>query len=120
MSIDYSAKGGVLAGDLRMRVAYQALSQGTAGPYGDAVQVWGTPLNLWAEVTSLEGRELLAAKEIHADVIAKIVVRYNAAITTLGRFVYQNQNYYPASVNADPLKRRMTCLCHLRPNENVV
>ena len=115
--IDYCAQGGVIAGDLRERLAYQTVSEGTPSQYGDSAQIWNTLSSLWAEVTILSGRELLAAKEIHAEAQLRVVIRYNAAVDSSGRF-YWNGNYvYPASIVPDPLQRKMTCICYMRPGE---
>jgi SPP1 family predicted phage head-tail adaptor len=117
--LNYSASGGVLAGDLRMRIGYDVLTEGTPTEYGDAPNVWSRALNVWGKVEELEGEELFRAKQIHAEVKAKVTVRYNASITSAGRFVWQNQYYYPIDVIPDPLKRRMACRCYIRPQESV-
>ena len=119
MPNDYSAKGGVLAGDLHHRVGYDVLAQGVPSPYGDSAQVWSRLASLWADVEFLEGDELLAAKQIHEQAKVRITIRYNAVVTAAGRFVYKGQNYYPASVLPDSLDRKMVCTCYVRPKENV-
>ena len=48
-----------------------------------------------------------------------MTIRYNALVTAAGRFVWDNQFCYPVSIVADCLKRRMECLCYLRPQESV-
>ena len=119
MAIDYSVSGGVEAGELRMRVGFQTLTEGQSSPYGDSAPDWGEPAYLWAKVELLEGSKLLRAKQIHPEVKAEITFRYNAAVTADGRFVYEGQNYYPVAVIPDPLKRKMVCPCELRPQEDV-
>lgn len=119
MTLDYRAEGGAMAGDLRMRVGYDVVTQGIPSSYGDSAQVWSRLASLWAEVVVLEGQELMRAKEVHAEARVRITIRYNPAVTTAGRFVYEGQNYYPVSVVADPLKRKMTCLCYVHLQENV-
>lgn len=119
MPNDYSAKGGVLAGDLHHRVGYDILAQGPASPYGDSAQVWSRLASLWADVDFLEGSELLEAKQIHEQAKVRITIRFNPAVTSDGRFVYKGQNYYPASVLPDSLNRKMVCTCYVRPSEKV-
>jgi SPP1 family predicted phage head-tail adaptor len=119
MSIDYSPKGGIVSGELRFRVAYESLSQGAPSAYGDSADVPSAPMNLWADFEFLEGAELMRAHEVHEQAKVRIKIRYNPAVNSAGRFVYEGQNYYPASVIPDPLKRRMVCICYVRPQENV-
>ena len=88
-------------------------------PYGDSAQVWSRLASLWADVEELEGAELMRAHEVHEQAKVRITIRYNPAVTSAGRFVFEGQNYYPASVIPDSLKRKMTCICYVRPNENV-
>jgi SPP1 family predicted phage head-tail adaptor len=117
--IDYSAQGGVDAGDLRMRVLYQTLGEGEPSPYGDSAQVWTNAGRLAALVEELEGNELLKARQMHEQAKVRVTIRYNSAVNTAGRFVYQGQNYYLASAVPDPLKRKMVCTCYLQKNEQV-
>ncbi len=118
MPIDYSAKGGVMAGDMPMRVGYEAVAQGTPSALGDAAQIWSQLASLWAEVVVLEGQELLKAKQVHAEAKVRITIRFNPAVDSSGRFNYGGNYYYPASVVPDPLKRKMVCICYERPGEN--
>jgi head-tail adaptor len=115
--IDYSAKGGVIAGDLRYLVAYESCKDGEPSSYGDAPHVWRHMATLWADLTQLEGSELMRAHEVHAQAKVQIVIHHHPGVTFAGRFVFEGEHYYPASINSDPLKRKMTCICYVRPLE---
>jgi SPP1 family predicted phage head-tail adaptor len=63
------------AGDLRHRVTFQARSIAT-DTFGAQSTIWSDVATVWAEVSPLSGRELLAAQQINVEISHLITIRY--------------------------------------------
>jgi len=62
------------AGRLRDRVTIQTKSI-TRDAYGAEVVTWATLATVWASVESLSGREYMAAQQINAERVQRVVIR---------------------------------------------
>lgn len=67
------------AGRLRRRVALEQ-NQPTRAPDGGKRDNWISIATAWAEVRNLRGREFLTAKEFHAEVTTRIILRWRRGI----------------------------------------
>ena len=62
------------AGRLRDRVTIQTKSI-TRDAYGAEVVTWAALATVWASVESLSGREYMAAQQINAERVQRVVIR---------------------------------------------
>lgn len=62
------------AGKLRHRITLQAQSA-TQDAFGGQANTWTDVATVWAEIITLEGRELLAAQAVHNESRYKIRIR---------------------------------------------
>lgn len=62
------------AGRLRDRVTIQTKSV-TRDAYGAEVVTWATLATVWASVESLSGREYMAAQQVNAERVQRVVIR---------------------------------------------
>ena len=85
------------AGDMGRRITIQARGAG-ADSYGQQVSTWADVLTCWASIEPIDGRELLTAKSINAEVSHRVVVRYRAGIIAAMRVVYQGRFFNILSV----------------------
>jgi len=75
------------AGQFNKRI--QFLSQSTiSDSYGELINDWREVATTWAHIQPLQARELFHAKQIHAEVTTKIIVRYRPNITLNMRIQY--------------------------------
>lgn len=82
-----------LASELRHRVVIQV-----KGPNRDAdgypISVdWTEYKKIWAKVTHLSGKDLIAAQANQSKVVARLKLRYRKDINTTMRVVYKDQIY---------------------------
>lgn len=82
---------GIRAGSLRHRVTLQAPVI-TQDAFGAPVKTWQNVANLWAMVESLSGAELIAARQVFAEALYKVTIRYYPGITDQHRIVYDGMN----------------------------
>ncbi len=81
------------AGKLNQQIVIQSYTA-TRASNGEEVRTWATVATVWASVEPLSGRELLAARDVRADVTTRIRIRYRTGITpkmraTMGSAVYE-------------------------------
>ncbi len=83
------------AGNLRRQVTLQS-RRITQDSYGTQSTVWDDVATLWAGISALSGRELLAAQAIQTEITHEITVRYSSLFAdpktvAAMRFVYNNR-----------------------------
>lgn len=104
----------IYAGKLRHRVALQALGAGSPQQTGSGMpdESWSTVATVYASVEPLNGRELFAAQEHHAETTTRIRIRYRSGVTAKMRVSHGGTLYNILSV-IDPEKRHkeMQLMC---------
>ena len=88
------------AGRLRDRVTIHAKSV-TRDAYGAEVVTWTTLATVWASVESLSGREYMAAQQIHAERVQRVVIRDRDDVMPHMRVVHRGR-----SMNIDAILKR--------------
>jgi SPP1 family predicted phage head-tail adaptor len=97
------------AGDLRHRVTFQSRSM-AADTYGGQSPVWTDVASVWADISPLSGRELLAAQQINVEISHTIAIRFQQqfagpkAVAAM-RILYDNRIFNIHS-SIDPDERR--------------
>jgi SPP1 family predicted phage head-tail adaptor len=80
------------AGGLRHRVTIQHFtSYRDAG--GQPIKTWRDTATVWAQVTGINGRELVAAGAKMAEVSFRIWIRYRADVTSASRIIWQQKGH---------------------------
>ena len=74
------------AGQLNRLVSIEQVSE-TKGVSGDLQRAWVELAKVWSEKVDLSGRELEAAKSIHAEISVRFRIRYRADIKAGMRIV---------------------------------
>lgn len=74
------------AGKLRKRVVIQT-SAVTADSFGEPTATWTSAATVWASVEPLNGRELLRAQEVNAEVTVRVTMRYNTYASQTARLL---------------------------------
>ena len=102
----------IASGTYRHRVTIQQ-SDVQEDDLGQAQVGWSDVFtNVSALVEDLNGRELLAAQEIHSTVNVRIRLRYRPAIAASMRVIHKGQSYnIEAVIRADSLNVEMILLC---------
>ena len=88
------------AGDMNRRITLQARDT-AVDSHGQQATTWADVITCWASIEPLDGRELVTAKAINAEVSHRVVVRYRAGVTAAMRAVYQGRFFNILSVT-DP------------------
>ncbi|HDS1781161.1 TPA: phage head closure protein [Pseudomonas putida] len=90
------------AGDLRHRIELQHKVT-TRDPqtleFGEPE--WQLFAKLWAKVTPLSARDLIAAQAAHSEATARVVIRYRSGVLPTMRIVYRDELY---SIEGPPLE----------------
>ena len=93
---------GIAAGDLRHRVTIQAYADGGRDEDGfPTPSTWTDYVQLWAKITPLSSRDLIAAQAAQSEVVARMVIRHRTDITTDMRVIYRGKIYAIASPGLD-------------------
>lgn len=93
---------GIAAGDLRHRVTIQAYADGGRDEDGFPMpSTWSDYVQLWAKVTPLSSRDLIAAQAAQSEVVARMVIRHRTDITTDMRVIYRGKIYAITSPGLD-------------------
>lgn len=90
------------AGDLRHRVELQhkvAPRDPASGEYGEPV--WQMLVAVWAQVSPLSARDLIAAQAAQSEATARVVIRYRPDVLPTMRIVHRGQVY---SIEGPPLE----------------
>lgn len=89
------------AGDLRHRVELQhkVAPRDPSGEYGEPV--WQKLVAVWAQVSPLSARDLIAAQAAQSEATARVVIRYRPDVLPTMRIVHRGQIY---SIEGPPLE----------------
>ncbi|WP_443693139.1 phage head closure protein [Pseudomonas protegens] len=90
------------AGDLRHQVElqHQVTPRDTAtGEYGEPE--WQLFAKVWAQVSPLSARDLIAAQAGQSEATARVVIRYRAGVLPTMRIVHRGEIY---SIGGPPLE----------------
>ncbi|MCO1622241.1 phage head closure protein [Pseudomonas putida] len=90
------------AGDLRHRVELQhqvSPRDHGSGEYGEPV--WQKLVAVWAQVSPLSARDLIAAQAAQSEATARVVIRYRSDVLPTMRIVHRGQIY---SIEGPPLE----------------
>lgn len=92
----------IQAGKLRHRIEIQhkvALRDPVTGEFGEAS--WQLFAKVWAQVTPLSAKDLLAAQAAQSEATARMVIRYRSGVLPTMRIVYRGGVY---SIEGSPLE----------------
>lgn len=91
-----------LASELRHRVIIE--KYGIGGRDEDGFEIsstWTEYAKIWAKITPLSSKDLIAAQANSSEVVARMVVRHRTDITTDMRVVHRDRIYHIASEGLD-------------------
>jgi SPP1 family predicted phage head-tail adaptor len=80
------------AGSLRKRITIQKKSV-ARNSYGEEVITWVTHCQAWAQMEPLSGREFLEARQIQAEAMVRITLRYQAGIEPEMRVLFGTRTF---------------------------
>lgn len=78
------------AASLNRRLTVQARAT-TVDAFGQQTTTWADVYTLWAAITPLAGRELVAAQAVNSETTHEIMLRYRTGIVAAQRLVYQGR-----------------------------
>ena len=90
------------AGDLKHRIEIQhkvTPSDPVTGEFGEPV--WELFAKVWAQVSPLSARDLIAAQAGQSKATARMKIRYRAGVLSTMRIAYRNEVY---SIEGPPLE----------------
>ena len=82
-----------LASELRHRVAIQILGPDRDSDNYPISVEWVEYKKLWAKVTHLSGKDLIAAQANQSKVVARLKIRYREDINTEMSVIYKDKRY---------------------------
>ena len=82
-----------LANELRHRITIQKITSGRDEDGYPVSEQWVDYVQLWAKVTHLSGKDLIAAQANQSKVVARLKIRYREDITTEMRIIYKDKVY---------------------------
>lgn len=88
------------AGELRHRIMVQHFTSGRDEDGYPIPEQWVDYMPLWAKVTHLSGKDLIAAQASNSKIVARLKIRYREDIDTTMRVVYDNKIY---SITGEPM-----------------
>ncbi len=89
------------AGELCHRITIQKLTSGRDEDGYPLPEQWTDYVQLWAKVTHLSGKDLIAAQASQSKVIARLKIRYREDIDTTMRVIYKGRAY---AIDSQPLE----------------
>lgn len=101
------------AGELRHRVAIQALSS-SYDSRGQNNGTWSTSTTVWGNIETLDGRELEHARKIYANASHRVTIRYMSAstLTNKNRFLFGSRVLNIGHINkVDQVSEALVVLC---------
>lgn len=81
------------AGELRHRIKVQKLTSGKDDDGYPTPEQWVDFMPLWAKVTHLSGKDLIAAQASNSKIVARLKIRYREDIDTTMRVIYKGKTY---------------------------
>lgn len=99
-------------GALRHLVTIQKQVE-TQNTYGAPEVTWSDVAEkVWCRIEPLRGREYFAAKQVNADIEARVVMRYRNDITAKMRLLHgMNEYYIDTIINVDERDRELQLMC---------
>mgnify|MGYP000126632411 CR=1 FL=1 len=89
---------------------------GTRNAIGERVTTWTNVATVWAEISPLSVRDLLAAGQMQSEVTHRVRVRYGASIAAIDsswRVLYGTRIFVISGVrNINEAGREFELLCH--------
>ncbi len=86
--------------DLRHRITIQKKTSGRDENGYDIGETWADHIKLWAKVSPLSAKDLLAAQAAQAQTVARMKIRYRTDITTEMRVIHRGYIY---AIDSPPL-----------------
>lgn len=102
-----------LTNRLNKRVSIQSKTI-TRGSRGSQVETWVDDFTTWGEVKTLTGREIEAAKQIHAESTVEVNIRYSTSreVTSQKRVMYGTRTLHIlAVINVNEENKELKLLC---------
>ena len=104
------------AGKMKHRVTIQENVSRQSPTTGAVIKEWRDVATVWAEVTSISGRELIAAQAELSEVTVRVWIRYRKGLTTKHRLAYTEPGmaqavYNITAVLPDSDRTRVELLC---------
>lgn len=100
------------AGKLNQQIVIQSYTPTRNSIGEELIKTWSTVATVWASVDPLSGRELLAARDIRAEVTTRIRIRYRTGLTPKMRIVHGSSTYEISEVvNRTTANRDLELLC---------
>jgi SPP1 family predicted phage head-tail adaptor len=82
--------------------------------FGELIRTWSTFATVWASILPLSGREFLAAQQVNAEDIRKIVIRYRTDVNVVTRIKSGTSEYDIQSVaNLEDRNTWLELICKL-------
>lgn len=81
------------AGELRHRIMVQHFTSGRDEDGYPIPEQWVDYMPLWAKVTHLSGKDLIAAQANQSKIVARLKIRYREDIDTTMRVIYKGKTY---------------------------
>jgi SPP1 family predicted phage head-tail adaptor len=102
----------VNAGRLRFQVNIQKPVE-TQNAFGEPEVSWSdVATGIWASIEPLKGREFFAAKQINAEIEARVVMRYRSDVKTKYRIMHgENEYYIDTVINVGERNRELQLMC---------
>lgn len=98
------------AGKLRHLIVVQQRASGQDSS-GQPVDTWINPVELFANVERLSGREYFISQSTGAEINTRITTRYWPGIKAADRITFENKVFDIESVIPDRLKTRLELMC---------
>lgn len=101
----------ISAGDLRHQVTIQQRAT-TQDALGGPSTTWTTLCTTRAQISPLNGRELLAAQAVQSEVSHNVVMRYRPGITAAMRLIYAGRIFnIHAVIDDNEAHRQLSLTC---------
>jgi len=99
------------AGALRKRITIQKKSV-TKNSYGEEVITWVTHCQAWAQIEPLTGREFLESRQIQAEGMVRVTMRYQSGIAPEMRVLFGTRTFnIQAVVHVEERGREIQLMC---------
>lgn len=99
------------AGKLRHRVELHSASTDRSD-YGEQTETWSKYDTVWASIEPLQGRELMHAQQISAEITHLARMRYNSSAATEHRVIFGARTLEIISIiNPEERNREMVLMC---------
>ena len=80
------------AGELCHRIKIQKFTK-TYDEYNYPTETWVDHASLWAKITHLSGKDMLAAQAAQSETVARLKIRYREDIDTTMRVIHKGRIY---------------------------